>query len=392
MRRLLVGLSLLLAVLGAAAPAGAREARHGPAGAAFYHPPRLSPGHGHGAIIWVRRDRGATPLPGARNELVLYRSIGVRGRPVAVSGTVAVPRGRAPRSGWPIITWAHGTTGAANACAPTRLPGTPGSGYDAQLFAGWLKAGYAIVRTDYEGLGTPGAHPYLIGRSEGRSTLDIVRAARHLMPSLGRRVVISGHSQGGHAALWAAALAPRWTPELRIRGTVPFAPANHIGEQSAAFPALTFPGGGLTGLIALMLRGADTARPGLHLRGIMSARARQLYPQSIRRCLEGLSGSDSFGAFGAAQLFRAGADIGPFQRLLARNDPEGLHIGTAVHIEQGAADTTVSPGLTAQLVDELRARGTRIGEKTWVGANHVGVLAAAGADATAWIGKRFARR
>ena len=53
-------------------------------------------------------------------------------------------------------------------------------GYDHALLNRWLKAGYAVVRTDYEGLGTPGDHPYLIGVSEGRSVLDMVRAARKL--------------------------------------------------------------------------------------------------------------------------------------------------------------------------------------------------------------------
>ena len=78
-----------------------------------------------------------------------------------------------------MITYAHGTTGSADTCAPTR-------GYDAgtlvsyayPLLKRWLKAGYAVVRTDYEGLGTPGVHAYLGGPTEGRSVLDAVRAAR----------------------------------------------------------------------------------------------------------------------------------------------------------------------------------------------------------------------
>ena len=73
------------------------------------------------------------------------------------------------------------------------------------LLQRWLKAGYAVVRTDYEGLGTPGVHQYLVGKSEGRSVLDAVRAARALEPRCRKRFVIAGHSQGGHAALFAAA-------------------------------------------------------------------------------------------------------------------------------------------------------------------------------------------
>ena len=63
-----------------------------------------------------------------------------------------------------------------------------------------------VVGTDYEGLGTPGRHPYIAGPSEARGTLDIVRAARNL-PDVhaSDRYLVWGHSQGGHAAMFALA-------------------------------------------------------------------------------------------------------------------------------------------------------------------------------------------
>ena len=202
---------LLLAALPAAADAA--KVRKGPAGTAFYKPPSPLPGKGHGGLIWTRKLTGTAALKGgATNRLVLYRSTGVDGKAVAVSGTVSVPKGKAPKGGWPVITWGHGTTGIADACAPSRdsasNPAHTLINYAYPLLQRWLKAGYAVVRTDYEGLGTPGEHPYLIGRSEGYSMLDMVRAARKLDKRLGRQVIIAGHSQGGQAALWAASLAP----------------------------------------------------------------------------------------------------------------------------------------------------------------------------------------
>ena len=181
----------------------------------------------------AKRETRHTLPHAARTQLVLYRSTGVTGRPVAVSGDVAVPKTRAPKSGWPVVAWDHGTTGIADSCAPSRTgAGGDLTTYNQKLLDGFLKAGYAVVSTDYEGLGTPGVHPYLIGKSEGRSTLDMIRAARELDPRIGRRIAITGHSQGGHAALWAAALAHSWTPELKLRATVPFAPASHIADQA----------------------------------------------------------------------------------------------------------------------------------------------------------------
>ncbi|HET8756339.1 MAG TPA: lipase family protein [Solirubrobacteraceae bacterium] len=199
-------LALLVAFAVLAAPASA-DARKAPEGAAFYTPPKHLHGK-HGGLIWARRQKGSDALKGARrNTLLLYRSKGLSGSLTAVSGSLAIPKGKPPKGGWPVITYAHGTTGSADACAPTR-------GYDAgslvsyayPLLKRWLKAGYAVVRTDYDGLGTPGVHGYLVGRSEGGSVLDAVRAARAFDHRLSKRFVIAGHSQGA----MRRCSRPRW--------------------------------------------------------------------------------------------------------------------------------------------------------------------------------------
>src|SRR4051812_12798832 len=183
----LVPALLLVAALPATAAA---KVRKGPAGTAFYTPPSHLHGKGHGGLIWARRLAGAAALHGgSANKLLLYRSVSARGKAVAVSGTVALPKGHAPKGGWPIVAYAHGTTGIADACAPTRdSAGNPAHGliaYAYPLLQRWLKAGYAVVRTDYEGLGTPGVHAFLNGHGEGYSVLDSVRAARKLDKRLG---------------------------------------------------------------------------------------------------------------------------------------------------------------------------------------------------------------
>src|SRR5580693_6944148 len=42
---------------------------------------------------------------GARAYRVLYRSTGLRGEPIAVSGVIVVPPGTAPAGGRPIVAW-----------------------------------------------------------------------------------------------------------------------------------------------------------------------------------------------------------------------------------------------------------------------------------------------
>src|SRR6476620_11741262 len=149
----------LLVLMPSAAAAGAPE---GPVGLSFYTPAHVLVRGAHGTLIWSRGLTGPAVLRNAAaNELLLYRSVGVGGRPVAVSGTLAVPRGRPPRGGWPVISWGHATVGLADQCAPTRSDVL--KGYERPLLRRWLRAGFAVVRTDYEGLGTAGVNPDLIG-------------------------------------------------------------------------------------------------------------------------------------------------------------------------------------------------------------------------------------
>src|SRR3954452_3587535 len=291
---------LLFALLLVAVPTASAKVRTGPSGNAFYTPPSKLPGKTHGDLIWARKLSGAAALTGAgKNYLVLYRSVGTSGKAIAVSGTVSLPKGKAPKRGWPVISYDHGTTGIADQCAPskdsTSNPAHLYNAYAYPLLNKWLKAGFAVVRTDYQGLGTPGVHQYLVGTAEGRSTLDIVRAARKLTPAIGKRCAIAGHSQGGHAALWGAALAPKYTPDLKLRGTAAFAPASHISELLSLVGAVKSPGGGLSAEAGLVGRGVDEFKPGLHLTSIFTDQLTALYPQTLTKCLPQLGQPDSLG-------------------------------------------------------------------------------------------------
>ena len=384
-----LSLLVLALVLVAVAPASAKV-RTGPSGVAFYTPPSPLPGKKHGDVIWARKITGAAALTSAaRSYVVLYRSSGADGKPAAVSGLVSVPKGKAPKRGWPVISYDHGTTGIADQCAPSRdSAGNPAHLYNAYVYPllnRWLKAGYAVVRTDYQGLGTPGVHQYLVGTSEGRSTLDMVRAARKVQPAIGKRFAIAGHSQGGHAALWGAALAPKYTPDLKLRGTVAFAPASHISELLSLVSAVHTPGGGLSGEAGLVVRGVDDARPGLHVPALFTDQLAALYPQTLTKCLPQLGQADSLGGLAPADFFQGGADTSAFVKALDASDPENLTIKSPLAIEQGEKDTTVQPALTDQLVDALRGRGGKIAYATYANADHGGVVVSGADHATKYL-------
>jgi len=387
MPRALLALVIAFAVL--AAPASA-DVRKGPKGAAFYKPPKHLHGK-HGGLIWARKQTGSDALKSAkRNTLLLYRSKGLSSSLTAVSGSLAIPKGKPPKGGWPVITYAHGTTGSADACAPTR-------GYDAgklvsyayPLLNRWLKAGYAVVRTDYDGLGTPGVHAYLVGRSEGRSVLDAARAARAYDHKLSKRFIIAGHSQGGHAALFAAAMAPQWVPDLRLRGTVAFAPASHLATQFPIALRSSSAGGGLGAIIALGLRGVDTADSQLGVPSLLTPQAAALYPQTKTRCYDKLSRPDSFGGVPLNQFVKSGANLQPALTVIGESDPEHLRPRTPIRIEQGTADGTVFEPFTKQLADEYANNGVKVDYLTYAGVSHGGIVNSAAADATKWIRKRL---
>jgi dienelactone hydrolase len=345
----------------------------GPRGNAFYTPPSPLPGRTHGDLIRERQLTGPTAIPGAaRTLLVLYRSSGSGGPAVPVSGVVSIPRGRPPRGGWPVVTYAHPLFGGADACAPSR-PTTPFPTWNFGLLGRWLRAGYAVVRTDYEGLGTPGVHPVDVGTSEGPGVLDIVRAARQADPHVSRNVAIVGGSQGGHAALWATALAPRYTPELAVKATVAFAPGSHIDDQIPAVTALTTPGGALSANIALILRGLELAQPSIDVALLLGAQGAALYPRTLTDCITALEAADSFGGLSPAAIFAAHPDLGALARFLDTQDPSHLKIRTPLLIEQGTRDPIVLPVYTDLLARELRAAGARLTYKRYPGLGHAGV-------------------
>jgi fermentation-respiration switch protein FrsA (DUF1100 family) len=392
---IVIGLAALFVVIASSQSAEAKAKAQvkatkvvkGPKGLKFYKPPKGLPKQ-HGQLIWARPATGLVPLQNARyTKLVLYSSRTPQGAKTAVSGSISVPRGKPPKGGWPVITWAHGTTGVADVCAPSRNSVTnPAQPYISYIYPdlnAWLAAGYAVLQTDYQGLGTPGPHAYLVGTAEGRSVVDIVSAARQLDPMIGKRYLIAGHSQGGQSALFAAGLAQSWQPKLKLRGTVAFAPASHILDQEALLPALTAPSS-LTALATLIISGASTQSTSIDVNKVLSDPVLQFYPLLESQCLSQLGQSNELGGIPPSQLERPGADLSAVRPVLAAMNP-AVKTVPPILVEQGTADTTVFPFLTDQLVTELQGLGDQLTYTKYPGVDHGGVVTAGEAQALAFF-------
>lgn len=158
--------------------------------------------------------------PGAgKNIRLLYSSTdGLDGKgPVVVSGVLFLPEGSPPEGGWPLMAWTHGTVGIADICAPS-WNGRQEQDRTHLMF--WLENGYAVVASDYQGLGTPGTHPYLATRPEAYSNLDIIRAVQSADFPVSKKVVLFGQSQGAGAAVATAAYAADYASDVEIAGVV----------------------------------------------------------------------------------------------------------------------------------------------------------------------------
>lgn len=231
----------------------------------FYDPPYLDDSGSPGDLLRIA-PMTARLFPGwampARAWRVLYRSTTATGDPIAVSGVVLIPDTPNPLAARPLLGFAPGTQGLARSAALSRLLEL-GVEYEAGFLAAAVRRGWVVAVTDYQGLGTPGVHPYVVGRSNGRAVLDIMRAARNL-PQAGLDVAgpagIYGYSEGGNAAGWAAQLQPGYAPDIPLNAVA-------VGAAPVDFPELaTDLDGGLFAFLLLYAGlGLDSAYPELRL-------------------------------------------------------------------------------------------------------------------------------
>ncbi len=322
---------------------------------------------------------------------IVYRSVGFDGRPIAVSATVLVPFGAPPEGGWPVIAWAHGTTGIVPACGPSKLADP------LVRIAGINRAitqRYVIVATDYPGLGVGRIHPYLVGESEGRSILDSIRAVQAMREAhAGQRTALFGFSQGGHAVLWANQIAPAYAPELALVGVAALAPPTYLGELfTDDYDNLS--GRILTGLVLESWSHPEVF--GIPLDSMIVpeeyAPFRKIGENCIDLVLDEISDIAENRRIPKDFLKADPATTPPWSRIMAENVPSSARSAVPFYIAQGTADTTVDPPVTYSFVRRMCAAGTVVRLERFPGKTHTKLPKAAQGSAMEWIGDRFRNR
>ena len=201
-----------------------------------------------------------------------------------------------------------------------------------------------------------------------------------------------GHSQGGHAALFAGLHSKQYAPELQLAGIAAAAPATDL----RALMTEDLGTGGGNNITAMTLWSWSRVY-GLSMTPVVSPAAVPVIDRLASLCIERW-----FDVFtrreptqGLEQSFLTVsnlADVEPWRGLLAENTPGPLPSEIPVFIAQGAADNLVRPSVTTAYVDALCRSGTRVRFEALAGVGHGFIARDAASDAVNWIAARLAQQ
>jgi hypothetical protein len=327
-------------------------------------------------------DETVSPISATAAEAVYLSTSGVSGDQTRVGGAFFLPAGSPPADGWPVLAWAHGTTGISHGCAPSALSDLGG---DATTVGSFVAAGFAVAVTDYEGLGDVGEHPYLEPRTAAYNVIDSVRALRNLYPTVGTRWVAIGPSQGGQAAWAVNELNKAYGSGLDLLGTVALSPAVELSALADRAMARTLTDSQLA-LLPLVVVGLSRYDPAIHANRFLRGRA---------AAAEGAHGCGARPASGDAGLPNA-VDVGPASIRDENDLRDGLRrialpkqpLSAPMLVVNGLRDDMVAPDWISVAVKRSCRMGGVIAhvEMPTAGHNDLG-----GAELIArWIGDRFA--
>ncbi|MER8322630.1 alpha/beta hydrolase family protein [Acinetobacter baumannii] len=316
----------------------------------------------------------------AESSILTYKMLGQSGQEVQATSLVFTPNTPPPFGGWPIVVWAHGTTGVADVCAPSKAALADST---KDLISKLLAAGYVVVAPDYEGLGTPGIHPFLNVKSEAFSITDAVVAARNYLSQrnllTSKKWVTVGHSQGGHAALGAAQYASR--AQLDYKGTVAVAPASNLGsilvdgEAQVANAPIDIKIGTYAQLdtyTALVTAGIRNTQPSFDYGQVFTSQISSIAAQAENLCsgplygafYEGMSNyaKDHNGTLDGFTRTQPNFMAVPLVKTFLDKDSQPLQVKvtTPIIIYQGLADSTVPKLATDLLIFNATVVGTKI--------------------------------
>lgn len=349
---------------------------------AFYDAPSLA-GTRPGQLLRKQIFRGYAVPRGATATRILYHSLNAEGGDIATSGVVLVPAGTAPSGGWPVIAWAHGTSGVARMCAPSLEKDME---YGEEGLMPMVRAGFAVVATDYHGLGTKGPHEYINKTAQARDVIYSVPAARAAVPTLGRRWVVVGHSQGGLAA-WSVAEMQAMIRDPDYLGAISVAGAADLksildamgeAESSAAF------------YLVYMAYAIHTRSAAFEPSDMLTGKALQRYRDVTTKGCWNYAYASFLDDRGETVLKAGWERSSAAQQFFKANELGVAPVGGPLLVIAGEADETVPIALERATVKKACANGIVLAFRSYPGLDHDPTMEKSTPDQLRWIRERFA--
>lgn len=322
---------------------------------------------------------------------ILYSTTNQHDSPAVSTAAVFLPLVSAPGGGFPVIAWAHGTVGISDACTPSALPR---SHRDDDYLSHWLGQGYAIVASDYSGLGTPGLMSYLDSTTTAHGIIDSVVAAQQMNLPLAPAWALVGQSQGAGAAISSARWATEFTAgtSLDFRGVVATGTPAGIDELVAqAGPKMTLPhlDPVANAYTAYLLAALREARPELGIDSVLSADGLRAIEMAHDQCVDQLR--DHLVHMTIADFFSA-----PLRSIpgMAEALREYVYTPTTgydrpIFLGVGLQDVDVPPTSTLTFYNQLRAHNQDVVLRTYPNDDHDSTVMASTADSTLFLSNAF---
>jgi Secretory lipase len=306
---------------------------------------------------------------------ILYHSRSPQEKDVAASGVVLLPRGVPPRGGWPIIAWAHDLTGSARQCAPSLLK-TLNEG---PLLSMYVGLGYAVVASDYAGLGTNFPYAVLDVPSNAQDVINSVVAARAALPQLGSKWLVAGYAHGSRVAIGVAEALPKNSNKkfLGAIGILGVADPPEFYEHLAQGPS--YP------MLVFLAQGIKNQYAEFRVDEMLTDKGLALYKYLGESC-EATSGQVP----SPNELLKAGWQNSPYiKEFFSRNALGRKPAFSPLLLISGETDGDVPSSLTAALVGRLCQRKDRVLFVNYPGLNLSAVLGNSVGEQVSWIRARF---
>jgi Secretory lipase len=345
----------------------------------FYDTPNPLPSGKPGELIRSQEfDQYDLPLH-ALAVRILYHSRSGDGQDTLSSGVVSYPEGKPPAGGWPVIAWAHALNGVARQCAPSLARNLQ----HGPFLSMYVNLGYAVVMTDYAGLGSEVRNAFIDMQSNAADVIYSVPAARAAVPQLGLGWVAIGIGEGGLAAIGVAELEHEIS-DPNYLGSVAIGGLDDLEDRyERSNPPLFY------SMPLLLAYGVKTVYPEFDVQQILTEKAMALYREVENSCNDPTDGSK----LELGELLKPDWASNKFVgQYFSRNTPGKKPAQGPLLVIRSELDPTEPIGGTAQIIARMCKQGDQVQFERYSQSQPGSVFGDSVRDQISWIQARFAGR